>query len=251
MNARARASRSIAQAKVELDVAIAEIDSIQVFDPAVIALVAHALSNYISVTGATIEMLQQRLHDHDDSDVGLWLEGIRHAADLMQHSVGRLVSLTAPRDFPLKRDYVNLPVLMERACHFYRARADAEHVHITCGVIGHVPLAWADRVALAVIAENLLASAVRVSPPHTTIRVRIVPEAGYVLCSIRDAGPSLSAEECDQLFAPPALVASDPAPSRQGLAVAREFARRMNGDLWCDPDPGPGAGVSFRVPAVE
>ena len=36
---------------------------IQTYDPALVGLVAHALSNYISVTSATVEMLQLTLRD--------------------------------------------------------------------------------------------------------------------------------------------------------------------------------------------
>ena len=81
----------------------------------------------------------------------------------MQHSVSRLVSMSTPRDFPLKLDRVNLPVLLERACEYYRQRAGGTGVQITCTAVGPVPLAWADRVAVAVVADNLLSNAVRLS----------------------------------------------------------------------------------------
>ena len=147
MDARTRASTSIAIAKTELERALLEIDLIQTYDPALVGLLAHALTNYITVTSATVEMLQLTLRDFDDPDVPIWLEGIGRTADLMQHSVSRLVSMSTPRDFPLKLDRINLPVLMERACEYYRQRASDAHVHLTCQAVGPVPLSWADRVA--------------------------------------------------------------------------------------------------------
>jgi len=181
--------------------------------------------------------------------VAAWLDGIRHAADLMQHSVGRLVSLAVPADFPLKRDYVNLSVLIERACHFYRSRADAAHVHIACAVVGHVPLVWADRVALAVIADNLLANAVSVSRAHGTIRVQIMPGPGHVLCSIRDAGPGLATDTTSSSGGSPEP--AGPHDHALGLVIARDFARRLDGDLWSESDATRGTCYTFRVPAIE
>src|SRR5215470_5631347 len=102
MDARSRVSTSIAQARDQLDKALADIEMIQTVNPALVGLIAHALSNYITVTAATVEMLQLTLRDYQDPDVPIWLEGIGHATDLMQHSVGRLVTLATPRDFPLK-----------------------------------------------------------------------------------------------------------------------------------------------------
>src|SRR5689334_484848 len=165
VDARTRAAAAIAEAQSDLDRALAEIDMIQTFNPMLVGLVAHSLSNYISVTSATVEMLQLSLRDAKDPDVPIWLEGISHTADLMQHSVSRLVSLSTPRDFPLKLDRVNVPVLMDRACDYYRRRSGTSGTSITCSRIGEVPLAWGDRVAVAVVADNLLSNAVRAAGP--------------------------------------------------------------------------------------
>lgn len=254
MDAKARAAASITEAKSELDRALAEIDMMQTFNPMLIGLVAHSLSNYISVTSATVEMLQLTLRGNADPDVSIWLDGIGHTADLMQHSVSRLVSMSSPRDFPLKLDRVNVPVLMERACDYFRRRTGSNGAHVTCSAVGHVPLAWADRVGLAVVADNLLSNAVRVSSPHGHVRVQIMSEPGHIVCSIKDSGQGLTDDEQARLFEaplPPAASPDEPPQHGYGLAVAQEFLRRMDGDLSCDSEPGHGACFSFRLPAIE
>ncbi len=80
-DARTRSVESITKAKLELDRALAELDTIRTFDPTLVSVVAHAMSNYITVTTATVEMLQISLRDYADSDVPIWLEGIAHAAE--------------------------------------------------------------------------------------------------------------------------------------------------------------------------
>jgi signal transduction histidine kinase len=189
--------------------------------------------------------------DETDPDVGIWLEGIRHAADLMQHSVGRLVSLAAPADFPLKRDYVNLPVMLERLCHFYRTRTDTGQVHLTCTAEGHVPLVLADRVALAVVADNIISYAVRASHARGTVRVQTAAVPGYVQCTVRHTGRGFSAADLEVLFEPGGDASNPTVQSRLPFVVAREFARRLEGDLWVESQEGHGASVMFRVPAVE
>jgi signal transduction histidine kinase len=253
MDARTRASASIAQAKTELERALLEIDLIQTFDPAIVGLLAHALTNYITVTSATVEMLQLSLRGFHDPDVPVWLEGIGHTADMMQHSVSRLVSMSTPRDFPLKLDRVNLTVLLGRACEYYRQRASDTGVHISCNAVGLVPLVWADRVAVAVVADNLLSNAVRLSGDHGSVRVQIMTEPGHVVCSIRDSGPGLTQEVRERMFEPPRAAGGNgpAAHSGYGLSIAAEFVRRMDGDLWCESEPVKGACFSFRLPAIE
>jgi len=253
MESKSRAVASIAQAKMELDRALAEIDSLRTFDPALIGAVAHALSNYISVTSATVEMLELTLRAYPDEDVPNWLSGIQHATELMQHAVGRLVSASSPRDFPLKLEHVNLRLLMERSCDYYRRRAEKRHITIACRAIGPVPLVWGDRVGIAVVAENLISNALQVSPDHASIQVQVMAEPGYIVCTIRDAGPGLTAGQQERLLRRPAVPSEIPAESDPGLglAVAHEFVRRMDGDLWCESEAGRGARFSFRLPAIE
>jgi signal transduction histidine kinase len=252
MDAKARAAASIVQARIELDRALLAMDSIRPLDPTLIGAVAHALSNYISVTAATVEMLQLTLKDYQDGEVPTWLDGIQHAADLMQHSVGRLVSASTPRDFPLKLEHVDLRILMERACHYYRRRADPRDVTIAYRTIGRVPMVWGDRVAIAVIADNLLANAVQASPTHSTIDVQLMAEPGYAVCTVRDVGPGFTGEEEAALLQKPLEGGAGSSDTRGlGIAIAREFTRRMDGDLWSESEAGTGGRFSFKLPAIE
>ena len=52
-DAKTRTAESITKARIELDRALAELDALRTFDPALLGVVAHAMSNYITVTTAT------------------------------------------------------------------------------------------------------------------------------------------------------------------------------------------------------
>jgi signal transduction histidine kinase len=234
-DARNRTAESIGRAKAELDRALAELDGIRSADPATVGLVAHAMSNYITVTTATVELLQLTLRDHPEGGVQIWLEGIAHAANLMQHSMGRLVAVSTPRDFPLKLDYVNVALLIQRACDYYRRRAEAQRIRIVVESRGSIPLVWADRVALAVVADNLLAGAVQAAPPESTVKVRIAKEPDAVVCTISGEGPGPSGDD----------------GAGHGLEIARDFIERLEGELRCEREPGGGTAVSFRLPATD
>jgi len=106
-------------------------------------------------------------------------------------------------------------------------------------------------VAVAVVADNLLSNAVRLSGAHGTVRVQVMAEPGHVVCTIKDSGPGLTPEQRARIFEPRAAAGDGSAVSGYGLAVASEFVRRMDGDLWCDSEPGKGASFSVRLPAIE
>jgi signal transduction histidine kinase len=193
------------------------------------------------------------LHRYPDPDVSTWLDGMNHAADLMQHTIGRLLHASAPADFPLKLDYVNVPVLLERACQYYRRIASPKHINIALDPIGDVPLAWADRVALAVVVDNLLSYAVDNSNRGGTVQVDIRSEEQQVVCRIRFGGTGLMLADKQHEFRPtsegPGPPGSAPRePGQVGLSVAWEFADMMGGSLWFEGDSNRQTGLEFRLP---
>jgi signal transduction histidine kinase len=253
-DSKAKVAASIEHARADLDRALADLSLIPLSHPASIGLGVHALNNYLNVTEVTVELLQLSLHDHADPDVHSWLQGLRHMTDVMHHTVGGLLHATAPGEFPLKLEFVNLSTLIGRGCDYYGRIAQRKQIAITLQSVGDVQPAWADRVAVAVVADNLLSNAVKFSRPGQAVHVQIMSEPGFVVCSVRDQGPGISLADQQKLFqkgVPLSTSPTDGEPSTGfGLALAKDFIDRMNGTLWCESEPGRGACFSFRLPIL-
>jgi signal transduction histidine kinase len=237
-----RATVSIENAISELSSALLELDQLS-NEGATLGWVAHAMNNYLSVNEATLNLIAGAVRDDADPEVATWIAGLRHLGDMMHHSIGRLIRTSTPSEFPLKQEYVDMPVLMSRACDFHRKSADLKQLQIVCRSIGEVPTAWADRVAVAVVADNLLSNAVKFSQPGGEIVVQVMPGPGGIVCSVLDNGPGLTSLEQAQLFD-----RGGRKSGKFGLAIAKEFVVRMGGRLWSDSEPGRGACFSFRLP---
>jgi signal transduction histidine kinase len=242
---------AIENAKADLDRALVELDRIPALDPAATAFVAHAMSNYMHVSEAMLELLRGALRNHPDPEVLGWLEGLSHVSNLAHQTVGRLLRAYDPREMPLKMEFMRLDVLMTRACAYHRRSADQKQVEI---LLQHtdVPLVWADRVAVAVVADNLLSNAVKFSNIGGRIDVTILAGPGGVVCSVRDRGPGLTPlmqarifERGDTPGHPPPV---NQHPTGYGLMVAKAFIDRMGGRLWSESEPGKGALFAFRLP---
>ena len=251
VDSHARVTESIENAIADLSLALVEMDRLADSGPT-IAWVAHAMNTYLSVNEATLDLVKRKLGDQAGADVAKWLDGLKHLGDMMHHSMGRLLRTSTPAEFPLKLDYVNVPVLMTRACEYYRTTAAHRQLTIVCRTIGEVPLAWADRVAVAVVADNLLSNAVRFSNPGGEIVVQVMSGPGGVVCSVLDNGPGLTPIQQAHVFDRGARRGGGAvAESEQisyGLIIAKEFVDRMGGRLWSDSEVGRGACFSFRLP---
>jgi signal transduction histidine kinase len=251
-DSRAQVAQAIEHAMAHLDEALFQLDRLPAFNPSTIGFVAQATDSYLTVSDATLDLLADALRDHPNQEVQTWLEGLRHLSGMVHHMVGRLVGMAPQSDFPLRQDYIDLPRLMQRACDYFQKHARKKPLTILCRSVGEVPPAWADRIAVAIVADNLLANAVQASSAGAEILVQITPGPGGVVCSVRDQGPGLSPSDQAKLFARDASPAARPAegepPGGFGLAIARELVERMGGRLSVESEPGRGATFSFRLP---
>ena len=242
---------SIEEAKTNLNRALAELDQLPAFDASTVGFVAHAMNNYLTITDATVSLLSHELRSYQNRDVGIWLDGLRHTAALMHHTIGRLLRASTPSQFPLKPDHVSVQVLMQRACEYYTRMAERKQLKITSTAIGDVPPAWADRVAVAVVADNLLSNAVKFSKMGDSIEVQVMADPDGVVCSVRDHGPGMSEFEQKRFLQRMAVLGSavdNHEPAGYGLRICKEFIDRMGGKFWIESEPGRGTCISFRLP---
>jgi signal transduction histidine kinase len=244
---------AIENARAHLDQALVDLDRVPAFDPGAVSFVAHAMSNYMNVTDAMLGLLKSALWDHPDREVQTWLDGIQHVSELTHQTVARLLRVYDPSEIPLKFEYAQIDVMMERACNYHRRGADQKQIALECRTVGDVPRAWVDRVAVAVIADTLLSNAVKFSHAGGRIDVVIMPGPGGVVTTVRDSGPGLTPLAQARLFERGDPSDADGGASvfmanGHGLLVAKAFVDRMRGRLWSESEPEKGAWFSFRLP---
>ena len=251
-NSKIEAAAAIARAQASLEEAVAELDKLPAVDAQSIGLSAHALSNFLTVSSVVVDFLLTALHDHPERQVRVWLEGLSHATNLMAHTVSQLMSNSAGVVSRLQVDVFELPVLVERACAYYRGRAQQKGIELIFDAESDLPPVQTDRVLVSAILDNLLSNAAKYSPRGKRIWVRVARERGGIVCSVRDEGPGLSPEEQTRLFVPGVRLGSVPTDGEPstgyGLAIAKRFADQLGGGIQCVAAPGEGATFTFWLP---
>src|SRR4051812_8922638 len=132
VNQRDDVAAAIESAKQDLDRALLELDRMPKFDPAAVAFVAHAMSNYMHVAEGVLDMLRFAMADHPDPEVLGWLDGLQHVSHMVHQTVARLLRAYEPSQIPLKFEYARLDRLVERACAYHQGGANAKQVEIVC-----------------------------------------------------------------------------------------------------------------------
>jgi two-component system sensor histidine kinase/response regulator len=248
-----RVAEAIDKALTSLDEALAELAKLPAFDAGSMALDAHALNNYLTVTTATLELALMRLVGHADGELLGWLHGAQHATDLMACRLSRLMNPDAPADGSFRFETFDLPTMVQRASSYYQRVADRKQIRLAVGPALGVPPVRGDRVAVAAILDNLLSNAIKYSPPGTTIRPQVRADGDWIVCAVQDSGPGLSPEDQARLFQRGTRLTPRPTAGESstgyGLAVAKELVEVLGGQIWCESVVGQGSCFAFRLPA--
>jgi signal transduction histidine kinase len=112
----------------------------------------------------------------------------------------------------------------------------------------------ADREKLRQILLNLLSNAVRHTPPGSTIRVEASAHAkGMVRITVADTGGGIAPDAQAAIFEPfvqlDRTLTSTTEGVGLGLAISRDLARGMGGELTVSSTPGAGATFMLDLPA--
>jgi signal transduction histidine kinase len=246
---------AIARAQEDLAEALTELEKIPAFDSGSVAFIAHSLNNYLTVIGGTVDLIMLHLGNHSDAQLRIWLEGLRHASDLMTRTASQLVNEAAPDGVQLRLELIDLPRLVRRACTYYQRVAEAKTIRILVAPDVGVPRVQTDRVVVAAVLDNLMSNAIKYSPAGSQIRVLVWNDAGWVVCDVRDEGPGLSPADQARLFQRGARLTPQPTggePSAgYGLAVAKELVEKLGGTIACESVLGEGSCFSFRLPTAR
>ena len=113
----------------------------------------------------------------------------------------------------------------------------------------------ADASGVQQVLLNLGVNAIKYSPPGTAIAFEVERVSGRVRFSIRDRGPGIPPEQIERIFEPFVRLDGTGGDARRhgvglGLAISRDLARAMGGELRVESVLGHGATFFLELPAA-
>lgn len=215
-------------------------------------LIAHDLRNHFTNVLFANDLLQ--LGDRDQAQRTKLLESIRSSAN------SGLLFLQAVLDQAEgeARGSVLEPLpagqVAQDAVDAFSEQAQGKTMRFDLRLDRHL-LVRGQRVAVEHVLHNLISNAVKYAPRGTVITVAAARHENAARFQVMDQGPGLSEEDRAQLFRRFAPLSSQPTGGESstglGLALAKQKARALGGDLWYDPRPGGGACFTLELPRAD
>ena len=170
-------------------------------------------------------------------------------------TIDNLLDLTQIEERKLRQQTIDMVKIAHDAAEDARPAADERQVSIALDSQREPDKASAigDSWAMRRILDNLLANAVRLTPPGGTVSLSVAHNAGTVTTSVSDTGNGLSSEVAldfrDDETRTDGCALHEAGAT--GLALSRRLARAMNGRMTASNLPGSGATVSLSLPAAD
>jgi signal transduction histidine kinase len=111
---------------------------------------------------------------------------------------------------------------------------------------------YADKERIYQVLCNLVSNAIKYSPMGQPIVLNLEVQPGEVMCSVRDKGKGIPADQLDKIFEKYYRVEGDQAHTYPGLGlglfIVKRIIERHKGRIWADSKPGQGTCFYFSIP---
>ena len=228
---------------------------------AFLSTMSHELRTPLNAIGGYAELIQMGVRGPVTPETQDFLARIRRATSHLQTLIGEILEFThltggevgyelenVPLDAALT-DAIEMltPQIAEHAITF-RQSACASNTGRPCRV-------RADPRKLRQIVINLVSNALKFTPSEGEVSVGAEFEGRFVSMWVADSGRGIPANRLSQIFEPFVQIDRNKTPERNqgvglGLAISRQLARGMGGDLTVESEEGRGSRFTLRLPVA-
>jgi signal transduction histidine kinase len=149
--------------------------------------------------------------------------------------------------------HADIELVVDTCVRGFEAEARAKGISLEGRSAAEVPPVLCAPDQVARVLYNLLANAIRHTPPDGAIAVVVSPRSSDVTIAVEDTGAGVSAEAAERMFdrfwrADSSRTSSG---SGLGLAIARALVEAHGGRIWAENRPGGGARIAFTLPTAS
>jgi PAS domain S-box-containing protein len=222
-----------------------------------LAVMSHELRTPLNAIGGYAELLEMGIR-------GPVTEAQREDLRRIQHSQQHLLGLinevlnyarVEAGSVAYELEDVPLAAVVASAEAMVRPQVRARGLTLAVEAMDPELSARADREKLQQILLNLLSNAVKFTPAGGRVSLACERGNGRVAVHVRDTGVGIAADKLESVFEPFVQVGrglnSPVEGAGLGLAISRDLARGMGGDLVAESEPGAGSTFTVLLPAAE
>jgi two-component system OmpR family sensor kinase/two-component system sensor histidine kinase BaeS len=216
--------------------------------------VAHELRTPLHIIQGNLEGMVDGVYEPNESHLEATLEETRLLARLVEDL--QTLSLAEAGQLALNEEPVNVSELLADAGTSFSGQAEAAGVTLAVSTEGDAAglTVWADYGRLDQVMGNLIANALRYTPPGGTINLQAANRSEKVVITVADTGEGIPAEELpyifDRFWRGDRSRPHGGGSSGLGLAIAQQLVRAHHGRIEVSSETGQGTTFTVALPAA-
>lgn len=248
-------------ARVDADAARAQAEEANASKAHFLSTMSHELRTPLNAIGGYAQLMEMAIHGPVTDDQLRDLASIRrcqvHLGGLV-NSVLDYAQIEAGQAIYHTED-VALSEILTSAQALVAPQAQEKGMHFVIVPCAPSPMVRADAAKVGQILVNLLANAIKFTPDGGQITLTCLPavhgRAAMSTVTVTDTGLGIPADKIDKVFDPFFQVDRNLSSSSVGvglgLAISRDLARGMGGELTMEPAAGGGSTFTLSLPSAN
>ena len=213
-----------------------------------LADVTHELGTPLTVVRGNLEGMLDGVYPADEANLRLLLEETNMLARLVEDM--RTLALAESGALHLRKEATDLSMLIRDTMAAFQSKADTAGVSLTVETTGELPWLELDPGRIRQVLSNLVANALRYTPPGGAIKVLYWQAENKALIDVQDSGPGIPEAELPHVFER-FYKSTDSGGMGLGLAIARHLVEAHGGTITAESKPGRGATIKISLPLGE
>lgn len=222
-----------------------------------VSMAAHELRTPLTSIRGYTEMAQREIDDkkRSDDDIKVFLERIMINATDLNTLVDNLLNVSQIEQGSLSMHLrpVEINKVVDSLLPDFQSLAAAREQTFTYDKPAEaLPVVLADRSKIAEVYKNIVTNALKYTPTHGTITLRIWHDEQFVYSSVSDNGPGIAADALPYMFTKFFRVQGPLEAGSKGtglgLYISKSIVSLHGGDIWVDSIVGEGSTFTFKLP---
>jgi len=222
-----------------------------------LAAMSHELRTPLNAIGGYTELLTLGLGGPVSSQQADYLDRIRRSQQHLMGIISDLLNFSRIEAGQITYDIAPISLLhvIEAAVKLVEPQAEAKAVSLEIDVTETGCVALGDRAKVDQILLNLLSNTIKFTGPEGTVKVQCAASANVASINVIDTGVGIPADKLETIFEPFVQLGRSLSSAHEGmglgLAISRDLARAMNGDLTVRSTVGVGSTFTLNLPRAQ
>ena len=233
---------------------LADVEALSRAKSQFLASMSHELRTPLNAIGGYAELIEMGLGGSVSDQQREYLTRIRSSQQHLLRIINDLLNYSRIEAGKVSYDEepVALPVVVDTVVAMVQPQTTAKGIALLAPPCPDAVVALGDRLKIEQIVLNLLSNAIKFTPSSGSVTVSCRNGDDSVSLSVTDTGPGIPSERLEDIFEPFVQLGRSLSSGHEGaglgLAISRDLARAMNGDVVVQSAAGKGATFTLSLP---